>query len=142
MIERLNLNRFTSPSVLIVLGTVGLILFVLSVIVEVRIVFEYPAYGDVTGIVRGIWSLILGVTTLGSFALAVHSYRRDEESSGPSTQFSVRGRNHDIDFHVHINELDEASGPAQRQKDDEKSRPDSASEGEETGASKEDQSDS
>lgn len=146
MVERLDLNRPKSPSVLITLGTVGLILFILSLVVEVRIIFEYPAYGDVTGVVRGLWSLILGIATLGSFALAVHNYRRDDDSSGPPTQFSVRGRNHDIDFHVHIGEPDESSEPPQRreegEEDDEEPRSDSASEDEETAASEEHQRES
>lgn len=142
MVERLDLNRLKSPSVLITLGTVGLILLILSFIVEVRIIFEYPAFGDITGVVRVLWNLILAIATLGSFALAVHNYRRDDDSSGPSTRFSVRGRNHDIDFHVHIGEPDESSEPAQHQEegeeDDEEPRPDSASKAEETGASEED----
>lgn len=135
MVERLDLNRLKSPSVLLILGAVGLILFILSLVVEVQIIFEYPAYGDVTGVVRGLWSLILGTATLASFALAVYSYRRDDDSSGPPTQFSVRGRNHDIDFHVHMGEPNESSEPVQRQEegeeDDEEPRPDSASEDEE-----------
>lgn len=146
MIERIDLNRFKSPSVFIILGTVGLILFTLSLIVEVRIIFEYPAYGDVTGVVRGLWRLILGIATLGSFALAIHNYRRDDDSSGPPTQFSVRGRNHDIDFHVHIGGPDESSEPAQRREeggeDDEKLRPDAESGDEETADSDEHQRES
>lgn len=145
MVEKLDLNRLKSPSVLITLGTVGLILFILSLVVEVRIIFEYPAYGDVTGVVRGLWSLILGIATLGSFALAVHNYRRDDDSSGPPTQFSVRGRNHDIDFHVHIGEPDGSREPPQRREEaeaDEEPRSDSASEDEETEDSEEPQRDS
>ena len=89
MAERLDLNRLKSPTALTTLGTAGLVLLILSFIVEVRIIFEYPAYGDITGVVRGLWSLILGIATLGSFALAIHSYRRDDDSSGPLTRFSV-----------------------------------------------------
>lgn len=141
MVGWLDLNRLKSPSALITLGTVGLILLILSFIVEIRIIFEYPAYGDVTGVVRALWSLILGIATLGSFALAVHNYRRDDDSGGPSTQFSVRGRNHDIDFHIHIGEPDESNEPAQRQgkgeEDDKGPHPDSSSEDEKPGASEE-----
>lgn len=141
MVRRVDLNRLKSPSVLITLGTVGLILLILSFIVEVRIIFEYPAYGDITGVVRGFWSLILGIATLGSFALAVQNYRRDDDSRGPSTHFSVRGRNHDIDFHVHFGEPDESSEPAQQEEeseeDDEEPDPDSVPESEETGDSEE-----
>lgn len=136
MVDRVDLNRLKSPSILLILGTVGLILFGISFIVEIRVILEYPAYGEVTNVIRGLWSLILGVATIGSFALAAHSYRRDDDSSGPPTNFSVRGRNHDIDFHVHIGDPDESHDPAQRpeevETDDVESRPDTAAESEES----------
>lgn len=141
MAERLDLNRLKSPSALITFGAVGLSLLILGFIIEVRIIFEHPAYGDVTGIVQGLWRLILGIATLGSFSLAVHNYRRDDDSTGPSTQFSVRGRDHDIDFHVHIGGPTESRGSAQQQEegevDDEEPLPDSTSEDDETDISEE-----
>lgn len=141
MAERVDLNRLKSPYALLALGTAGLILLILTFIIEVRIIFEDPAFGDITGLLRSLWSLILAVATLGSFALAVHSYRRDDDPSGPSTQFSVRGRNHDIDFHVHIGEFDESNESTHHQEegeeDNEGPHPDSVPEYEESGDSEE-----
>lgn len=141
MAERVDLNRLKSPYALLALGTAGLILLCLTFIIEVRIIFENPAFGDITGSLRSLWSLILAVATLGSFALAVHSYRRDDDPSGPSTQFSVRGRNHDIDFHVHIGESDESNESTHHQEegeeDNEGPHPDSVPEYEEAGDSEE-----
>ncbi|WP_157884850.1 hypothetical protein [Halorubrum aethiopicum] len=125
MADRVDLNRLKSPGSLLVLGTVGFILLILTFIIEVRIIFENPAFGDITDVFRVFWSLILAVATLGSFALAVHSYRRDDDPSGPPTQFSVRGRNHDIDFHVHIGESDDSGESEQPQEEHEEAEEDS-----------------
>jgi hypothetical protein len=91
------------PYVFVLVGGVALALFVLSFLVEVRIVVENPNYGDVTSAISILWQAILGLTTVGSFVLAVYNYRTDvDDSDGPATGFTIRGENHDIDFHLHV----------------------------------------
>ncbi|MFD1572214.1 hypothetical protein [Halorubrum laminariae] len=139
MADRVDLNRLKSTSVLLALGATGLLLLILSFIIEVQIIFENPPFGDVTGFLGGIWSLLLAIATLGSFALAVHNYRHDDDPSGPSMQFSVRGRNNDVDYHVHIGGSDDSDESAQQEDEEnnEGPRPDSVSEYEEAGDSEE-----
>jgi len=81
----------TSSSFLAGVGLVAFAILVCSFVIRVRIILEYPAYGDVTGVVGTIWSIILGGATIGSFALAVHNYRTVDESKGPATKFIVEG---------------------------------------------------
>lgn len=134
MADRVDLNRLKSTSVLLVLGATGSILLILSFIIEIRIIFENPPFGDVTGFLGGVWSLLLAVATLGSFALAVHNYRRDDDPSGPSMEFRVSGRRNDVDYHLHFGESDDSGHTAQRQKNEEDAedpRPDSVPEYEE-----------
>jgi len=116
--ERVDLNRLKSPTTLLALGIGGVILLVIGLVIEVRIIVENPAYGDVTDVVRGIWNLSIALATLGSFVLAVYNYRRDDDTDGPPTQFSVRGENHDIDFHLHMGESNASSESVHQHDDD------------------------
>ncbi|WP_136688263.1 hypothetical protein [Halorhabdus amylolytica] len=91
------------PHVFALVGGITLTLLILSFLVEVRIIVESPDYGDVTSISSTLWQTILGLTTIGSFVLAVYNYRAEiDNSDGPATEFTIRGRNHDIDFHLHV----------------------------------------
>jgi len=105
--------------VLVLLGIGGLLLLSLSFVVEVRIVVESPALGDVTGIVQLLWNVILGIATLGSFALAVYNYQQDTDSCPPPIRFSVKGRNHDIDFHLHMDDSEDITESAYQEPDGE-----------------------
>lgn len=87
----------------ILVGVVALSLFMLSFLVEVRIIIERPSYGEVTSVASTLWQAILGLTTIGAFILAIYTYRTDvDDSEGPAMGFTIRGQNHDIDVHLHV----------------------------------------
>jgi len=100
----------SSPLFFGILGLIALLFLVLSYLIKVRIILESPAYGDVTGVVGAVWSICLGIATIGSFMLAIHNFRRGTDSDGPATDFSIEGENHDIDVHLHVNENQENEG--------------------------------
>lgn len=105
-------SRRRSPTVLLLVGGISLLLFVASFAVEVRIIFERPSYGDVTVIVELIWRTVLGIATLGSFLLEIHTLRSDTEANEESIKgLEINGMNHDIDFHVHVSDISESAGP-------------------------------
>ncbi|MCG1002604.1 MULTISPECIES: hypothetical protein [Halobacterium] len=94
----------TSPRFLAAVGVVAFAILICSFIIRVRIILEYPAFGDITGVVGTIWSVILSGATLGSFGLAVHNYRTDDESEGPATGFTVEGdiKGEGHEFHLYL----------------------------------------
>jgi hypothetical protein len=97
--------RRYSPRFLFVVSVATLELLVVSFLVDVRIVLERPNYGDVTTTVRVLWRVVLGLATLGSFLIGVYNSVSREADGGPTRGFEIKGRNHDIDFHVHIGDL-------------------------------------
>lgn len=101
--------RRYSPIELAAVGVFALVFLAISYVVDVRIILETPNYGDVTAVLGTLWRTILGITTIGSFLLAVYNLRTDStRSNGPATGFSIRGENHDIDFHIHMSDLDDS----------------------------------
>lgn len=104
----------SSPFFFVILGILGVLILVLSHFIEIRIILESPAYGDITGVVGTIWSLLLGVATLGSFALGAHNFRSTDNSGGPATEFSIEGETQDIDVHLHVNGRQENEEGAQQ----------------------------
>lgn len=105
-------SRRRSPTVPLLVGGISLLLFAASFVVDVRIIFERPNYGDVTAIVELIWRAVLGVATLGSFLLEIYNFRSKAESADDSiTGLEIGGMNHDIDFHVHVSGAPDSGGP-------------------------------
>lgn len=95
--------RRYSPRVLVAVGTVTLAFLALSFVVEIRVVIETPRVGNVTRLIQTFWRVFLGIATIGSFLLAIYNRTTDEHSPrGTARGFEIRGRNHDIDFHVHV----------------------------------------
>lgn len=94
--------RKLSPRTLVLAGSIGIALLTLSVFVEVRIVVVTPDFGEVTGLVHFVWQISIGLATIGSFLFAIDNARRGESSpEGPARHFEIKGRNHDIDVHLH-----------------------------------------
>jgi hypothetical protein len=85
---------------LLIIGFIALCLFSASFFVDIQIIVVSPEYGDVTGIFQGVWRVVLGLATIGSFLLG---YRQTAEgrsgSNGPVTQVEIGGMGHEI--HVH-----------------------------------------
>lgn len=105
--SRLVHGRQIHPFIFVLVGGVALTLFVLSLLIEVRVIVENPNYGDVTALLSTLIQAILGLTTVGSFLLAVYNYRADGgDGDGTGTRFTIRGRHHDIDVHLHVGDDD------------------------------------
>ncbi|WP_152424477.1 MULTISPECIES: hypothetical protein [Halococcus] len=110
-------------------GVVALVLFSASYLVDVRIIVENPNYGDVTAGVRTLWRVILGITTVGSFAIGIYNLTTDGNGdSGPSTGFKIEGEGHDVDVHLHWSRerrerVGGESEPVQEESDDDSSHP-------------------
>lgn len=100
---------------LLLVASVGSILFAASFFVEVRIIVTNPNIGDVTEILRTGWRALLAVATVGSFLLAVYNASTDDTpSDGPASTFEIKGENHDIDVHLHgMDAPDREEQPAQ-----------------------------
>jgi hypothetical protein len=97
--------RESQAGVLLILGVVAFLLFIGSYFVSVQVIVENPDYGDVTSTLRLAWRLIMGVATLGSFYIGIRSLDIGEgRTEGPSTSFHFEGQNHDIDFHLHVDD--------------------------------------
>lgn len=95
-------RRYSLRTVSLV-GIIALLLFCASYLVDVRIVVESPNYGDVTAGVAALWRLVLGVTTVGSFAIGIYSLvADDDESDGPAMGFEIKGEDHDIDIYLQL----------------------------------------
>lgn len=94
-----------SPTVLVASGVAGLILLVATAVIEIRIIVEQPALGDVTTLVEAAVRVGLGVATLGSFLLALNNYLSEApETGGPERTIVIQGRDHDIYIDVDMNE--------------------------------------
>lgn len=103
MTELSDWNRTRYPTVaLLVTSGIGVLLLLLSFVIRVRIVVEQPSVGDVTPLVRIGWRAVLGIATLGSFALGVYDFVAGIELRGQSsTRVEVSGDDNDVDLHLH-----------------------------------------
>ena len=102
--------RRYSPWTLLLVGSLTVILLMVSFFVEIRVLITSPNFGDVTGIVWTILQVLLAAATLGSFCLGIYNLVADDEhSGGPANTFEIKGDNHDIDLHLHGLGLDERS---------------------------------
>ncbi|WP_155118225.1 hypothetical protein [Halorubrum sp. T3] len=126
-LRRLITGHQYNPYLFAFVGGVALALFTLSFFIELRIIIESPSYGDITSIISTIWKTILGLTTIGSFILAAYNYQTEtDDSDGPATGFTIQGQNHNIDFHLHVDDTPESS----RESEDTESTEDEVTEGE------------
>ncbi len=94
--------RYPTVAFLVTSG-IGVLLLLLSFVIRVRIVVEQPTLGDVTPLVRIVWRAVLGIATLGSFALGVYDVVAGIELRGrKEKRVEISGDANDVDFHVHV----------------------------------------
>lgn len=97
--------RQSRAGIILLIGIITAGLFIGSFFVTARVVVENPNYGDVTPQLELLWRVIMGIATLGSFYIGLRSLGSDTGGSeGPSTRFHFEGQNHDIDFHLHVDD--------------------------------------
>jgi hypothetical protein len=95
---RLDITRQIPVWGWLVLAAAGLVLTGVTFVIDVQIIVTKPNFGDVSGTVSAVGTILTTFATLAAFAIAVYNQVTDGESteSGPESAVTFAGENNDF----------------------------------------------